>query len=402
MRSNGWVQRVRPGSSAILLVVSAILAAPLVFMVSIALSTDDTSRSRAFTLLPQEFAIGNFVRAFSGDLPIAQFVLNSAIIVVFACLGMVFSSALAAYGFARLRAPGSRVLFVVLLGTMMVPSEVLLIPQFIMFSKVGWVDTLLPLIVPNFFAGAYNVFLMRQFVTGIPREIDEAAKIDGLGYLGIFGRIVLPLMRPVLVAVTVFTFSFNWGNFLGPLIYINSRENMPLSLGIQLLSITGNPAEPPAVEHGDGGRRDPCAADADRLHPWPAPHLRGGAAGQQRGCEVAAAAQARWASVHRQVGEPARPCGVGQRRRGEPVQRDCLGGVLRVLGDLVLVHLDTQTGAVRDGVVATARLQLSAGDDIAERVRVHHVDRGLEVRHHRGHVQHRCQPDAELPVRMHA
>jgi multiple sugar transport system permease protein len=157
---------------------------------------------------------------------------------------MTLSSALVAYGFARLRAPGKSLIFVVLLSTMMIPAEVLIIPQFIIFRNLGWIDTLLPLIVPNFFANAYNVFLMRQFISRIPTELDEAGKIDGLGHFGIFRRMILPLMTPVLVAVAIFTFTFNWGYFFGPLIFINSPENMPLALGIQVLSATSNGVTP--------------------------------------------------------------------------------------------------------------------------------------------------------------
>lgn len=230
---------------ATLTVVSAILAAPFVFMVSIALSSDETSRKRTFTFFPTEFEFGNFISAFTSGLPMGNFILNSTIIVAFACIGMTMSSAVVAFGFARLRAPGKNITFFVLLATMMIPAEVLLIPQFIIFRNLGWIDTLLPLIVPNFFANAYNVFLMRQFISRIPRDLDEAAMLDGLGYFGIFRRITLPLMKPVLVAVAIFTFTFNWGYFLGPLIYINTPEKMPIALGIQILSSTSSGAQQP-------------------------------------------------------------------------------------------------------------------------------------------------------------
>jgi len=230
---------------AILTVVSAILLAPLVFIVSIALSSDQTSLKMSFTFLPSEFHIENFVRAFTTDLPMGHFLLNSVLIVAFACVGMTLSSALVGYGFARLRAPGKSVLFMLLLSTMMIPGEVLLIPQFILFRNLGWIDTLLPIIVPNFFANAYNVFLMRQFITRIPSEIDEAAMIDGLGHFGIFRRMIMPVMTPVLAAVAIFTFTFNWGYFFGPLIYINTPEKMPLALGIQILSATSSGAQLP-------------------------------------------------------------------------------------------------------------------------------------------------------------
>lgn len=238
-------RRERVSTYGILTVVSAVLLAPFVFMVSIALSSDDTTRKLSFSFFPKEFHWENFAHAFTSDLPMGHFVVNSTVIVVFACLGMTASSALVAFGFARLRAPGKNVMFFVLLATMMIPAEVLLIPQFVLFRKLGWIDTLLPLIVPNFFANAYNVFLMRQFISRIPKDLDEAAKLDGLGYFGIFRRITLPLMKPVLVAVGIFTFTFNWGYFLGPLIYINTPNKMPLALGVQILSSTSNGAQTP-------------------------------------------------------------------------------------------------------------------------------------------------------------
>jgi multiple sugar transport system permease protein len=196
-------------------------------------------------LLPSEFAWENFARVFDSDIPMAAFIANSLIVSLTSVVGVTLSSALVAFGFARLRAPGKNALFVVLLATMMIPVEVLLIPQFVIFRQLGWIDTLLPLIVPNFFAHAYNVFLMRQFIARIPLELDEAAMLDGLGMFGVFRRIVLPLMTPVLVAVAIFTFTSTWGNFLGPLIYINTPERMPLALGIQVFSASSAGAQLP-------------------------------------------------------------------------------------------------------------------------------------------------------------
>ncbi len=245
-RDGSMLNSVRSTSRyAILTVVSAILLAPFVFMVSIALASDQSSREMTFTLFPTEFHFENFVAAFTSGLPMGRFLLNSVIIVTFACIGMTLSSAFVAYGFSRLRAPGKSMLFVMLLSTMMIPAEVLLIPQFILFRNLGWIDTLLPIIVPNFFANAYNVFLMRQFITRIPGQLDEAAMIDGLGHFGVFRRIIMPVMRPILAAVAIFTFTFNWGYFFGPLIYINTREKMPLALGVQILSATSSGAQVP-------------------------------------------------------------------------------------------------------------------------------------------------------------
>lgn len=221
---------------AILTVVSAILLAPFIFCISISLASQQTSVQMTFTLFPHEFNFSNYLLAFTGKYPMGTWILNSVILVVIACIGMTLSSALVAYGFARLRARGKNILFILLLSTMMIPGEVLLIPQFILFRTMGWINTLAPIVVPQLFANAYNVFLMRQFIARIPRELDEAAQLDGLGQFGIFTRIMLPLMKPVLTAIVVFTFTANWGYFFGPLIYINDQNRMPLALGIQIMS----------------------------------------------------------------------------------------------------------------------------------------------------------------------
>ena len=232
-------------SYGILTIVSAILAAPFVFMVSIALSSDASVQKASFTLVPREFHVDNLVRVMTSDAQMARWMLNSLIIVTLVCLGQMFVSAMVAYAFARLRAPGRSVLFVVLLSTMMVPTEVTIIPQFILFRELHWIDTLWPLIVPSLFGGAYNIFLMRQFITRIPYELDEAAQVDGLGHFGIFTRIMLPLMKPVVVAVGVFSFASSWGWFFGPLIYLNTETKYPLALGVQFLSGTTTNAQTP-------------------------------------------------------------------------------------------------------------------------------------------------------------
>jgi multiple sugar transport system permease protein len=185
------------------------------------------------------------VRVFTSNLNFGQFLLNSLTLVFFSMVGQVLVSSLVAYAFARLRAPGKEVIFIILLSTMMIPTEVTLIPQFVLFTKLSWINTLLPLIVPNFFGGAYNIFLLRQFITRIPVELDEAAQIDGLNFFGIYVYIILPLIRPALVAVAIFTFVWNWGAFFGPLIYVNDVSKMPLALGVQILSATNSAGQIP-------------------------------------------------------------------------------------------------------------------------------------------------------------
>lgn len=229
----------------VLTALGLLLAAPFVYVISMALSSDATSSKLTFTFIPHEFHWENFVRVFSSRLNFGQFLSNSLILVLFSIVGQVFVSSLVAYAFARLRAPGKEIIFIILLSTMMIPSEVTLIPQFILFKTIGWTNSLLPLIVPNFFGGAFNIFLLRQFITRIPIELDEAAQIDGLGYFGIFYRIILPLIRPALVAVGIFTFVWNWGAFFGPLIYVNDVSKMPLALGVQILSATNSAGQIP-------------------------------------------------------------------------------------------------------------------------------------------------------------
>jgi multiple sugar transport system permease protein len=239
------VYKSTAGTYAGLLVASAVFFAPLVFVVSIALSSDQTVGTGAFSLFPTEFRWENFVRIFQTQQPVGNFVLNSVIISVSSALGQVFSSALVGYAFARLRARGKNITFMIVLATMMIPAQITMIPQFILFKELGWINTFLPLIIPNFFGNAYNIFLIRQFVTRLPVEMDEAAMVDGLGYFGIFRRIVLPMMTPVLIAIAIFTLTWTWGDFMGPLIYLNEDTKMPLALGVQLLTSTSQELQTP-------------------------------------------------------------------------------------------------------------------------------------------------------------
>ncbi|WP_152401943.1 carbohydrate ABC transporter permease [Paenibacillus cellulositrophicus] len=227
-----------------LIVVGVLLASPFLYMISIALASDETTVKSAFTFVPAEFEWSNFVTIFSNN-NLGLYLKNSLIITVITIIGSVLSASVVSYGFARIKAKGSKILFVVLLSTMMIPGEVTMVPQFIIFRNLGWVNTFYPLIVPSFFAGAFNVFLIRQFVMGIPKSLDEAAMIDGMGHPGIYWKIIMPLTYPILAAIAIFSFSWNWGNFMGPLIYINDPEKMPLALGVQLLTTVGGGQMPP-------------------------------------------------------------------------------------------------------------------------------------------------------------
>lgn len=183
--------------------------------------------------IPDPWTTQNFERAFAAA-PFFKFAQNTFTIVGWSVLGEVISSSMAAYAFARLRWPGRDVLFLVLLATMMLPGVVKLIPTFIIFQKLGWVNTFLPMIVPHFLATPVYVFLLRQFFTTIPVQMDEAARIDGASFYRIYWHIILPLSRPALAIVAIFTFMAEYESFLTPLIYINSTDKFTLALGINL------------------------------------------------------------------------------------------------------------------------------------------------------------------------
>jgi multiple sugar transport system permease protein len=165
--------------------------------------------------------------------PFPRYLRNTMIITFVGMFGMMLSSSLVAYGFSRFRAPWLNVLFLVLLSTIMLPRQVTMIPIYVLFQKLGWVDTLLPLIVPLFFANAYDVFLLRQFFMTIPLEMDEAATIDGANPLQNLVYVLLPQARPALVAIGIFHFLYAWNDFYEPLIYLHSRDNWTAAVGLQ-------------------------------------------------------------------------------------------------------------------------------------------------------------------------
>lgn len=153
---------------------------------------------------------------------------NTLVLVLLKVVGTLLSCALVGYGFSRLRFPGRDVLFTVMLSTMMLPGAVTMMPQFLIFRSLGWIDTLHPLWVPSFFAGAFNVFLIKQFFATVPAELEEAARIDGCGYFRTFWQVMLPQIQPALAAIAVWTFMGTWNDFMGPLIYISSPDRMPI------------------------------------------------------------------------------------------------------------------------------------------------------------------------------
>jgi multiple sugar transport system permease protein len=208
---------------------------PFYLMVVLSLKTDAEVVQSPWALphIPQWI---NYVHTWTiegTDVTFADFFRNTLTIATLSTIGTVLSSSLVAFGFARLRFPGRDRLFILLLATMMLPSIVTLIPSYIGFSKLHWIDTLYPLIVPAFFGGAFNVFLLRQFFMTLPRELDEAARLDGASYFQIYWSVLMPLCRPALITVGLFAFIYSWKDLMGPLIYLDSTQNQTLELGLR-------------------------------------------------------------------------------------------------------------------------------------------------------------------------
>lgn len=184
--------------------------------------------------IPSEFRWENYANMFH-VLPIVRHTFNSLTITAFNIVGTLISSLLVAYGFARFRHPLREGLFILVLSTMMIPEQVTMIPQFILFSYLGWVNTYLPLIVPNSLGHPFNIFLIRQFIRTISRQLDESAYIDGANSLQILLRIIAPLCFPILVTIGIFTFMTHWNDFLYPLIYLSEPMKFPLQLALYSL-----------------------------------------------------------------------------------------------------------------------------------------------------------------------
>jgi multiple sugar transport system permease protein len=193
-------------------------------------------------LWPREFTLDNWAQGWLGlGIPFSRFFLNSAVIAGLSMVGNLFSCSIAAYAFARLEFRFKPILFAVMLGTIMLPFQVVLVPQYILFHELGWTNTILPLVVPKFLAvDAFFVFLLVQFTRGLPRELDDAATVDGCGPFGVFWRIIFPLLRPALAVTAVFTFIWTWNDFLGPLIYLTATDNYTVPIALNaFLDSTG-------------------------------------------------------------------------------------------------------------------------------------------------------------------
>jgi multiple sugar transport system permease protein len=184
--------------------------------------------------IPETFVWDNYPKVFR-TIPFLNFFKNSVIVSGLAVIGELFSASLVAYSFARLRFPGRNALFMLVLATMMIPFPVTMVPTFIIFKLLNVVGTFIPLVLPPYFGPAFSIFLLRQFFLTINPELDEAAKVDGANEFTIYWRIILPLSKPALATIAIFSFMANWNDFMGPLIYLNNSELYTLALGVNYL-----------------------------------------------------------------------------------------------------------------------------------------------------------------------
>jgi ABC-type glycerol-3-phosphate transport system permease component len=216
---------------------------PFVWTVGTALKPMNELYTFPPTFVPENPRWQNFQDVFTMA-PFGRFLLNSIFVSALSVLGQTLSAAMVAYGFSRFRFPGRDALFMLVLATMMLPWHVTIVPTFLLFSKLGWINTLLPLIVPSFFGGsAFYIFLLRQFFLNLPRDLDEAAKIDGANSFQIFWRIIIPLSTTVLATVAIFSFIEHWNEFIGPLIFLNSTDMYTVAIGLRFFvasSFTGD------------------------------------------------------------------------------------------------------------------------------------------------------------------
>jgi multiple sugar transport system permease protein len=234
-RTSILARAVSIGLRALALLVLLVGAVAFVFPLAWMISTSLKSLSEVFTVppiwIPATLHWDNYPRSFT-YFPFPLYLRNTLIITVPSVIGTLISSALPAYGFSRIRWPGRDAVFVLVLATLLIPTWTTLIPVYVLFARMHWTGTFLPLIVPNFFGSAFYIFLLRQFFLRQPQELVDAARIDGSSHVGVFARIILPLSKPALAVVVLFSFMDNWKDFFGPLIYLNDESLYTLSIGL--------------------------------------------------------------------------------------------------------------------------------------------------------------------------
>jgi multiple sugar transport system permease protein len=231
-RRKGWIKSTI--KHVVLILVAVGMIYPLLWMLASSFRANDVI-FRATGIWVSNPTLQNYTQGWTAlRFPFGHYLINSILIVVGAIIGNLISCSMAAYAFARLRFRGRNIFFAIMLMTLMLPIHVIIVPQYILFSKLGWVNTFIPLILPKFLAtDAFFVFLMVQFLRGLPRELDEAARIDGCGHARIFLNVLLPLMTPAIATTAIFTFIWTWNDFFASLIYLTSPENYTVPLALR-------------------------------------------------------------------------------------------------------------------------------------------------------------------------
>ena len=216
----------------LLLFFAVVMIAPFIWLVTSSFKSQIDIFQYPPQFLPDPPQPENFVNALTYK-PFGRYFQNTLLVAGLNVIAVVFTSSFCAYGFARMRFPGRDFWFGIVMATLFLPYAILLVPSFIIFSRLGWVDTFLPLVVPQFFGGgAFNIFLMRQFFRTIPEEIADAARIDGCSEFGVYWRIMLPLSKPALITIAIFTFLFAWNDLIGPMTYLRSPDNFTIAVGL--------------------------------------------------------------------------------------------------------------------------------------------------------------------------
>ncbi|MBS4218351.1 carbohydrate ABC transporter permease [Bacillus sp. FJAT-49711] len=227
----------------ILIIFSLMYIIPFLWLLSGSLKSSSELFANPPIWIPKELQWSNYVNAFS-QFPFLLYLRNTLIITFSTIIGAVISNSLIAYGFSRIQWKGRDTVFIIVLATLMLPFQVLMVPLFILFKNLGWIGTFLPLTVPAFFGNAFFIFLLRQFFLGIPHELSESAKIDGASEFYIYWKVILPLSKPILTTVVIFSFINAWGDFIGPLVFLSDNKLYTLSLGIQQIMSENDPRWP--------------------------------------------------------------------------------------------------------------------------------------------------------------
>ena len=211
---------------------------PVLWLVASSFKPNGDIFSTATSLFPENFTPEHYINGWKGfgGYTFTTFFSNSLLVALLSAVGMMASSALVAFGLARIKFKGRNIWFVLMVVTMMLPGQVMMIPRFVLFNSMGWVGTYLPMIVPSFFASGFNIFLIMQFIRGIHRDMDEAAKIDGCSWYGVFFRIIVPMIVPSLVTVAVLTFMSSWEDFMGALLYLNKPETYTVAYALKMFN----------------------------------------------------------------------------------------------------------------------------------------------------------------------